>query len=60
MITVKDIIKKYLVDNGYDGLYHLEADCGCFLNDLFLCDEWCLDCKPGVQVDDGIGPRPQQ
>ena len=30
MITVKDIVKKYMRDNGHNGLYNKDADdCGC-------------------------------
>jgi len=29
MISVKDIVRKYLEDNGFDGLENQEAECGC-------------------------------
>lgn len=29
MITAKDIVEKYLNDNGYDGLWNDEGPCGC-------------------------------
>lgn len=43
-----DIIKKYLVDNGYDGLCN--GDCGCGLDDLSPCG--CTvnnDCMPAYK-----------
>jgi len=47
-MNVKDIVKKYLEDNGYDGLY---ADyCGCEIDDLFPCCEDFGDCEPGIKV----------
>jgi len=38
-MNIYDIIRKYLVENGYDGLVAENYECGCTLNDLFLCDE---------------------
>jgi hypothetical protein len=29
MITVAEIVKRYLKDNGADGLYNPESECGC-------------------------------
>ena len=37
--TVIDIIKQYLVDNDYDGLYNDEIDCACEVSDLAPCCE---------------------
>lgn len=34
-MNVKKIVKKYLEDNGYDGLY--SDECGCKLDDLGPC-----------------------
>ena len=52
MMTVKDIIKKYLEDNGYDGLCN--EICGCGLDDfmpcgLFACDSSVIGCKPAYK-----------
>jgi len=50
MKTVRDIIKQYLQENGYDGLAGYE--CGCEISDLFPCS--CSDsmpeCEPGHKV----------
>ena len=47
-MTVKEIVKKYLEENGFDGLYC--DDCGCKTDDLIPCDnEGCLDCQPGYK-----------
>lgn len=44
MKTVKEILQKWLKDNGYDGL--AAADCGCGLDDLFPCGDCFEHCKP--------------
>ncbi len=46
-MTVKEIVKKYLEDNGYDGL--CGEECGCDLPDIFAC-EYAVDCEPGYKV----------
>ena len=43
-MDIRDIIKKYLEDNGYDGLCGVE--CSCDSGDLAPCDN-PLECKPG-------------
>ncbi|MBE3109349.1 MAG: hypothetical protein IMZ46_02375 [Acidobacteria bacterium] len=35
-MTIKEIVEKYLRENGYEGL--AGEDCGCTLDDLFPCD----------------------
>jgi hypothetical protein len=37
MITVKEIVKKYLEDNNYDGLFN-EYDCACNLKNIMHCE----------------------
>jgi hypothetical protein len=40
MKNCKEIIEKHLKDNGFDGLVHLDTECGCHMGDdgLALCD----------------------
>jgi len=45
-MTVKEIVKKWLKDNGYGGLY-APGTCACELDDLMPCVDCCMDCKPG-------------
>jgi len=48
-MTAKDIIIKYLKENGYDGLCDGDQ-CGCGINDTFPCD--CIDgdnCQPAYK-----------
>lgn len=45
--TVKDIVKEYLKENGYDGLYNEAGDCACKLDNLFVCDQVGTECSAG-------------
>ena len=47
-MTISEIIKKYLVDNDYDGL--AGDDCGCGINDLFLCECCNWKCVPAYRI----------
>lgn len=44
-MDIEDIVKKYLVEHEYSGLYNEE--CGCSLDDLFPCGSCPRDCEPG-------------
>ena len=46
--TVKEIVRSYLTENGYDGLYC--EDCGCEIKDLCPFDEPCLNCQAGYKT----------
>lgn len=50
-LTVKDIIKDYLVANGYDGLYTDDCGCCCERENLMPCydGDYMLNCKPGYK-----------
>lgn len=48
-MIVKEIIEKYLRENGYDGLFH-DGDCGCEVDDLIPCEVFCNNCEPGYKV----------
>jgi len=48
--TAKDIVEKYLLDNGYDGLYS-DYECGCLIGDLMPCGgESFSGCQPGYKT----------
>ena len=49
-MNVKQIVLKYLEDNGYDGLYDTKVTCGCDLDDIMPCEDFCGNCKPGYKV----------
>lgn len=38
-MTLKKIIRKYLEDNGYDGLYNETDQCSCEVGELITCSE---------------------
>lgn len=45
-----DALKKYLQENGYDGL--CSEECGCSLENLIACGEYdnLRDCEPGYKI----------
>lgn len=43
------IIKKYLKENGFDGL-HNNGECGCEILDLVPCENNFSCCTPGYKV----------
>lgn len=50
MMNIRDITKKFMEENGYDGLF-LDGTCACALYDLMPCEEPSMDCKPGYRLD---------
>ncbi len=64
-MTIKEIVKDYLDENGYDGLYDQDAECSCEKDDLFPCDSPMPNCITGYkgpcdceeEHDFHIGPR---
>jgi len=50
-MTIQDIIRKYLIENGYTGLCHIDTECGCGLDELY-CTEYCpnKECEPAYAV----------
>lgn len=54
-MKVEGIIRKHLIDNGFDGLYNPDCypdnGCGCEIGDLFLCAENPFDCQPGYAIE---------
>ncbi len=49
-MTLHDIVKEWLEKNGYEGLYSVDADCGCKLDDLMPCGEPGMNCRAGHVV----------
>jgi hypothetical protein len=35
--TIRDVIEKYSIENGYDGLFNEDSECACFNGDLISC-----------------------
>ena len=45
------VVRAWLKDNGYDGIYCADGDCACFIDDLFPCAEGVgPDCRPGYRA----------
>jgi len=53
-VTVKEIVKQYLIDNGFDGLY--SYDCGCKVGDLMPCDGVGISCGPATCIPGYLRP----
>jgi hypothetical protein len=47
-MTCLDIIKKYLTENGFDGLVS-DNECGCTIEDMPLCEECFSECTPAFK-----------
>lgn len=47
----KEIVKRYLRDNWFDGLYCFSCyeSCGCEIDDLMPCDSMTHECYPGIK-----------
>jgi hypothetical protein len=50
-MTVEEIVKKFLTDNGFDGLFNVDGDCACPTNFLAPCGEISNNCEPGYRVE---------
>ena len=73
-MTVEDIVRAYLEEHGYDGLYNEDAECACLASDLFPCCGEPDHCEAGYRCDcdgtregceiperlDGIGAEPSR
>jgi hypothetical protein len=47
-MTVNEIMTRWLLDHGYDGL--TDGDCGCEVSDLANCEDPFGHCEPGYKV----------
>jgi hypothetical protein len=48
-MTVKEIVREYLIKNGFEGLVNQDSECGCDMEDLIVCDERCNNCEPAYR-----------
>ena len=48
--TVLTMVRDRLIDDGYDGLYNENGECGCDLNSLMPCECISDDCRAGYKV----------
>ena len=47
---IKEIVRLWLTDNGYDGLYDYDGECGCDLTDVMPCYTVNIYCKAGYKA----------
>lgn len=51
-MTIREIVRKWLEENGFDGL--CGEECGCAIDDFAPCVNWdcvgILDCKPAYRI----------
>lgn len=49
-VSVSEILVDWLVDNGYDGLFNHDGDCGCSVRDIVPCGNLGVNCEAGHEV----------
>ena len=50
-MTVEEIVRDYLKENGYDGLCEHIGACACSVDDLAPCGEIQNDCEAGTRTE---------
>lgn len=48
-MNVLSIVKFYLAEKGFDGLYNMDGDCACDVTDLSPMSCMTEECKPGYR-----------
>jgi hypothetical protein len=48
-MEVLDIVKAWLTDNNFDGLFSDGGECACLISNLQPCGENFSDCGPGIK-----------
>ena len=49
IISVYEIVKAYINNNGYDGLFNADGECACEKDDLDPCGEMSGECYAGYK-----------
>ena len=49
-MNAREILKAWLTERGYDGLWNSEQECACLLRDLAPCESDPGNCEPGYKV----------
>ncbi len=48
VVSCADMVREYLIKNGYDGLCEKDGECGCQLSDLMPCGgDYTMTCEAG-------------
>ena len=54
-MTVTEIVKNFLKENGFDGLVNINEDCGCVIDNLAPCLNDISQCDAGYKVPRDCG-----
>lgn len=49
-MMVKEIVKCAIIQEGFDGLFNDDGECGCSVDQLFICGNPQLDCEMGIKA----------
>ena len=49
-MNAREILKAWLAERGYDGLWNSEQECACLLGNLAPCESDPGNCEPGYKV----------
>ena len=53
-MTVKEMVKRHLEANGFDGLVQDYRECACLIDDLMTCEDDLIgSCEAGHKVEAG-------
>lgn len=58
-MDAKEIIKHYLANHDFDGLYNEQFECGCEIEDLDPCDDGIGNCEPAYKAPCHCGEKCQ-
>ncbi len=53
-MEVIEIVKRYLTEEGCNGLCHLDMGCSCSLDDLAHCGDMSIFCEAMIKTDTGF------
>jgi len=49
-MNTREILKGWLKEHMYDGLFNAEVPCACGVDNLVPCGDWCPECEAGYSA----------